>query len=95
MMDISWYGDRWTGIHAIKQIKRQTPQVAVIVMTAYPEWIEQAQRKGADRAVSKEVFNDSDQLERLLEEVLRKVRQAHPGIPSRPRSPNAKNRCFA
>lgn len=64
-------------------------------MTAYPEWIEQAQRKGADRAVSKEVFNDSDQLERLLEEVLRKVRQAHPGIPSRPRSPNAKNRCFA
>lgn len=77
MMDISWYGDRWTGIHAIEQIKRQTPQVAVIAMTAYPEWIEQAQRKGADMAVSKEVFNDSDQLEYLLKEVLRKVRQAH------------------
>ncbi len=77
MMDISWYGDRWTGVHAIEQIKRQAPQAAVIAMTSYPEWIEQAQRKGADMAVSKEVFNDSDQLEHLLEEVLRKVRQAH------------------
>lgn len=77
MMDISWYGDRWTGVHAIEQIKRQAPQAAVIAMTSYPEWIEQAQRKGADMAVSKEVFNDSDQLEHLFEEVLRKVRQAH------------------
>ncbi|WP_298405361.1 response regulator transcription factor [uncultured Chloroflexus sp.] len=77
MMDISWYGDKWTGVHAIEQIKRQAPRVAVIAMTAYPEWIEQVQRKGADMAVSKEVFNDSDQLERLLEEVLRKVRRAH------------------
>ncbi|WP_298816495.1 response regulator transcription factor [Chloroflexus sp.] len=75
MMDLSWSGDKWIGVNAIEQIKRQAPRVAVIAMTAYPELVEQAYRKGADSSVAKETFNDPDQLEHLLRSVMQKVQQ--------------------
>ncbi|MGQ9480458.1 response regulator transcription factor [Chloroflexus sp.] len=84
MIDLHWKEERTgglsmrqhyeRGLEAIRRIKQQAPEVAVLAMTAHAELVEQARRHGADVAVMKEQLNDFDQLELLLHHAIETVR---------------------
>lgn len=53
LMDLSWFGNPEAGTTAIRQIRATAPQTKIVAITAYPQLLGDAQRAGADAAITK------------------------------------------
>jgi DNA-binding NarL/FixJ family response regulator len=62
LMDLRWYDDDSAGSVQIREVKRESPEVKVIAMTAHSHLIADAWKAGADQVVSKNL-----RLEELLD----------------------------
>ncbi len=62
LLDMIWYKNKDEGLTAIRQIREGAPQTRILVMTAYDEMLEAAQKAGADRAIHKDYLNSKDAL---------------------------------
>ena len=72
IMDLDWYGTKTPGLEAIREMKKKRPEVRIVVVTAFPEYSDDAIIAGADVAVSKQAFNNSDFLAERIKEALAK-----------------------
>lgn len=61
LMDLRWFGDDTAGQVAIKEIKKLSPKVKIIAITAYENLIRDARTAGADAALTK-TFSREDLL---------------------------------
>lgn len=73
IMDLDWYGTKTPGLEAIREMKKKRPEVRIVVVTAFPEFSDDALAAGADVAVSKHAFNNSDFLAERIQEALAKA----------------------
>lgn len=53
MLDLAWPDDPEPGFKAIRQIRQGAPDTRILAMTNYSEYIDEARRAGADKAISK------------------------------------------
>lgn len=53
LMDLLWFGDETAGWMAIKEIKKESPEVRIVAVTAYQNLIRDARLAGADSAMLK------------------------------------------
>ena len=67
LMDLKWFGDESAGWTAIREIKKTSPDVRVIAVTAYEGLIRDARLAGADAALLK-TFSRNELIE-LIEAV--------------------------
>jgi DNA-binding NarL/FixJ family response regulator len=67
LMDLKWFGDESAGWTAIREIKKTSPDVRVIAVTAYENLIRDARLAGADAALLK-TFSRNELIE-LIEAV--------------------------
>jgi two-component system, NarL family, response regulator LiaR len=70
LMDLKWFGDESAGWSAIRDVKKQHPQVRVIAVTAYENLVRDARIAGAD-AVLLKTFT-KDELVSLVRELAKK-----------------------
>ena len=58
LMDLKWFGDPTAGWIAIREIKKSSPEVKIIAITAYENLIKDARLAGADAAITKTFSRD-------------------------------------
>jgi len=72
LMDLKWYDDDSAGWIKIREIKRETPEIKVIAITAYPNLKAEAWKAGADQVITKNLRRD-DLLDLIRTVSLRKT----------------------
>jgi two-component system, NarL family, response regulator YdfI len=70
LMDLKWFGDETAGWTAIKEIKKDSPEVKIVAVTAYENLIRDARLAGADSAMLK-TFTRQELLDEILEQASR------------------------
>jgi DNA-binding NarL/FixJ family response regulator len=70
LMDLKWFGDDTAGWMAIKEIKKDSPEVKIVAVTAYENLIRDARLAGADSAMLK-TFTRQELLDEILEQASR------------------------
>ena len=58
LMDLKWYDDESAGWIKIREIKRETPGIKIIAITAYPNLTSEAWKAGADQVITKNLRRD-------------------------------------
>jgi DNA-binding NarL/FixJ family response regulator len=79
LMDLKWFGDDTAGWATIREIKRATPKVKVIAVTAYENLIREARAAGADDALTK-TFTREELLDHIRDLALHQNDFRLPGL---------------
>lgn len=58
ILDLKWFGDKFAGASAIREIRTFNAKTKIIAITAYEDLIDDARSEGADAAVMKDISRE-------------------------------------